>query len=67
MFSISEGVPHASWFDLKLHNSKAVHRFFDGITAEFVDSFEKVAALHSKVACMPQVEEMYSGDDAYEP
>lgn len=43
------------------------YRFLDGITADYIDSFGKTAALRSKVASMPMVKEAYSGDVGYEP
>lgn len=42
-------------------------RFIDGITAEFMDSFEKVAALRSRVASEPRIKAIYAGDAGFEP
>ena len=42
-------------------------RFIDGISAGYADSFEKVAALRSRVAAEPRIKEMYAGDTGYEP
>jgi hypothetical protein len=39
----------------------------DGIGKDFVDSFEKVAELRSKVARIPKVQELYSGVPGFEP
>lgn len=44
-----------------------MRRFLDGVTADFVDSFEKTAVLRSKVASLPMVEESYTGEVGYEP
>ena len=43
-----------------------MYRFLDGITAEFMDSFEKTSALRVKVGSMPKVKEMYTGVAGFE-
>lgn len=39
----------------------------DGISAEYADSFEKIAALRSKIADSPKVKELYKEDKGFEP
>ena len=48
-------------------NSMHVRRFLDGVTADYVDGFEKLAALRSKVAADAKVKELYAGDNGFEP
>lgn len=50
-----------------MHTTACMCRFLDGITADFVDGFEKIAALRSKVAGEAKVKELYADDKGFEP
>lgn len=52
---------------LQLTAVAALCRFLDGISKEYLDGFEKIAALRSKVASEPKVKELYPEDAGFEP